>query len=108
MNFNMNNLMKQAQAMKEQMEQAQKDLEETSFEGVSGSGLVTIIINGKYEIEQLKIDPKVIDPEDPEMLEDMVIAAYNDAVSTLKETQKEKMGGVPNGLNGLFQNEKLY
>lgn len=102
MNFNMNNLMKQAQAMKEQMEKAQSELEETAFEGISGAGLVKVLINGKYEIEELKIDPKVIDPEDPEMLEDMIIAAFNDALSTLKETQQEKMGGMPNGLNGLF------
>ena len=102
MNFNMNNLMKQAQAMKEQMEQAQTELEETSFEGVSGSGLVRILVNGKYEVEELNIDPKIIDPEDKEMLEDMVIAAFNDAMSNLKETQQEKMGNMPNGMNGLF------
>ena len=102
MNFNMNNLMKQAQAMKEQMENAQREIEETSFEGVSGSGLVRILINGKYEVEELNIDPKIIDPEDKEMLEDMVIAAFNDAISNLKETQQEKMGNMPNGLNGIF------
>ena len=102
MNFNMNNLMKQAQAMKEQMENAQKEIEETSFEGVSGSGLVRILVNGKYEVEELTIDPKIIDPEDKEMLEDMVIAAFNDAMSNLKETQQEKMGNMPNGMNGLF------
>ena len=102
MNFNMNNLMKQAQAMKEQMEQAQTEIEETSFEGVSGSGLVRILVNGKYEVEELNIDPKIIDPDDKEMLEDMVIAAFNDAISNLKETQQEKMGNMPNGLNGLF------
>ncbi len=102
MNFNMNNLMKQAQAMKEQMENAQKEIEETSFEGVSGSGLVRILVNGKYEVEELNIDPKIIDPEDKEMLEDMVIAAFNDAMSNLKETQQEKMGNMPNGMNGLF------
>ncbi len=101
-NFNMQNLMKQAQAMKEQMEKAQQELEETVFEGVSGNGLVTIQVSGKYEIEQLKIDPKIVDPDDTEMLEDMIIAAYNDAISTLKETQQETMGGMPSGLNGMF------
>ncbi len=102
MNFNMNNLMKQAQAMKEQMEKAQNELEETSFEGVSGNGLVRILVNGKYEVEELNIDPKIIDPDDKEMLEDMVIAAFNDAINNLKETQRETMGNMPSGLNGLF------
>ena len=102
MNFNMQNLMQQAQAMKEKMEQAQQELEETVFEGVAGNGLVTIQVNGKYEIEQLKLDPKIVDPDDTEMLEDMIIAAYNDAVTTLKETQKETMGEMPTGLNGMF------
>ena len=101
-NFNMQNLMKQAQAMKEQMEKAQQELEETVFEGVSGNGLVTIQISGKYEIEQLKIDPKIVDPDDTEMLEDMIIAAYNDAIATLNETKQETMGGMPSGLNGMF------
>ena len=101
-NFNMQNLMKQAQAMKEQMEKAQQELEETVFEGVSGNGLVTIQISGKYEIEQLEIDPKIVDPDDTEMLEDMIIAAYNDAIATLNETKQETMGGMPSGLNGMF------
>ena len=102
MNFKMQNLMKQAQAMKEQMEKAQQELEETVFEGVSGNGLVTIQVNGKYEIEQLKIDPKIVDPDDTEMLEDMIIAAYNDAISTLNENKQELMGGMPSGLNGMI------
>ena len=76
---NMNNLMKQAQKMQRQMEENQKALEEAEFKSTSGGGAVEVTVNGKKEVTKLTIDPEAVDPEDVEMLEDMIIAALNEA-----------------------------
>ena len=102
---NMNNLMKQAQAMQKQMEQMQKDMEITEFETTSGGGAVTIRINGKKEILALNIKPEVVDPEDVEMLEDLVLTAVNEAIRKVEEETSNKMGKLTGGMNipgGLF------
>ena len=102
---NMNNLMKQAQMMQKQMEQMQKDMEVTEFETTSGGGAVSIRINGKKEILSLNIKPEVVDPEDVEMLEDLVLTAVNEALRKVEEETSSKMGKLTGGMNipgGLF------
>lgn len=102
---NMNNLMKQAQAMQKQMENMQKELEVAEFEATSGGGAVSVKINGKKEILKVNIKPEVVDPEDVEMLEDLVLSAVNEALRKVEEETSSKMGKVTGGMNipgGLF------
>ena len=89
----MQQLMKQAQKMQEQMAKAQEELEEAEIEGESGSGLVKVVVNGKKAVKSITIDPKAVDPDDVEMLEDMVMAAVNE--------YEEKMGKF-GGAGGLL------
>lgn len=96
---NMNNMMKQVKKMQEQMEKAQQDIEEKEFESTSGGGVVSATVNGKKEVIAIKIDPDVIDPEDGEMLEDLIIAAINDAMKKADEYSGETMGKLTGGLN---------
>lgn len=101
---NMNNMMKQVKKMQEEMEKAQNDIEETEFESTSGGGVVSATVNGKKEIVAIKIDPDVIDPEDSEMLEDLIVAAINDAMKKANDYTENTMGKLTGGLNipGLF------
>lgn len=102
---NMNNLMKQAQAMKKQMENMQKEVEQAEFDITSGGGAVSVKINGKKEVLSIKIKPEVVDPEDVEMLEDLVLTAVNEAIRKVEDETTNKMGKVTGGLNipgGLF------
>ncbi len=96
---NMNNMMKQVKKMQEQMEKAQQDIEEKEFESTSGGGVVSATVNGKKEVIAIKIDPDVIDPEDGEMLEDLIIAAINDAMKKADEYSGQTMGKLTGGLN---------
>ncbi len=96
---NMNNMMKQVKKMQEEMEKAQAEIEEREFESTSGGGVVKATVNGKREVVALKIDPDVIDPEDSEMLEDLVIAAINDAMNKAVDYSGETMGKLTGGLN---------
>ena len=96
---NMNNMMKQVKKMQEQMEKAQQEIEEREFESTSGGGVVSATVNGKKEVIAIKIDPDVIDPEDGEMLEDLIIAAINDAMKKADEYSGETMGKLTGGLN---------
>ena len=96
---NLGQLMKQAQEMQEKMAEMQDSLVTIEVEGVAGAGLVTIVLNGKGAMQRLKIDPSLVKPEDAEILEDLIIAAHNDAKSKIEmrlqeETQK-LMGGLP-------------
>ncbi len=91
---NFSDLMKQAQKMQQQLMDAQKKISETSVEGASGGGMVTIKINGKYEIQSLVIDPKLLNPEDATMVSDLVVAAYNDAKKKIEEQISSGMGGI--------------
>lgn len=107
MGFNMQKLMKQAQKMQSDMARAQEELKEITVEGASGGGMVKVTVNGKGEPLSIKIDPQVVDPEDVEMLEDMVLAAFLDAMRLAGEVSNEKIqkitGGIPGGLpGGLF------
>lgn len=101
---NMNNLMKQAQKMQKQMEDMQKEMETAEFEAAAGGGAVSVKINGKKEILGISIKPEVVDPDDVEMLEDLVLSAVNEALRKVDEETSNKMGKLTGGLNipGLF------
>ena len=103
---NMNNLMKQAQRMQRQMEEKTKEMEEKEWEATAGGGAVTVKISGKKEVLSVKLDPEVVDPDDIEMLEDLIVAATNEALRKVEEESAEMMsaltGGLGGGLGGLF------
>ena len=99
---NMNNLMKQAQRMQKQMEEKQKELEESEFKATAGGGVVEVTITGKKEITQVKIDPEAVDPEDVETLEDLVMAAVNEAIRQVETASQESMSSITGGLGGGF------
>lgn len=103
-NKNMNNVIKQAQKMQEEMEKVQSELEDKTVEATSGGGVVTVTANGKKEIISLKISPEAVDPDDVETLEDLVMVAINDAIKQADEMMAEGMSAVTGGLNipGLF------
>lgn len=92
--------MKQAQKMQEQIAKAQENLDSIKAEGTSGGGMIKVIANGKQEIESVKIDPEVIDREDAEMLEDLVLAAVNQAIEKAGEMAKEHMNSITGGMLG--------
>lgn len=101
---NMNGLMKQAQKMQEEMAKAQAELEEREFTATSGGGAVTVVVSGKKELKSLAIEPEVVDPEDIEMLQDLVLSAVNEALRQVEETSNEEMGKITGGMNlpGMF------
>ena len=96
--FDMNKLMQQAQQMQAQMAQAQEQLAHETVEASAGGGLVTVKATGAGEITEIKIDPKAIDPDDPEMLEDVVLAAVNEALRAAQDLAQSKLGGLAGGL----------
>lgn len=95
---NMQNLMKQAQAMQEKAAKAQEELENMELTASSGGGAVEIVITGKKVIKSIKIDPKVVDPDDVEMLEDLIIAACNEAFEKAESAHNEIMGPITGGI----------
>lgn len=97
---NMNNLMKQAQKMQRQMEEAAKELEEKEFEGTAGGGAVKIKVSGKKAVLGVSLSEEVVDPDDIEMLEDLIVAGINDAFKQVDEFQAKAMGGLGGGLPG--------
>ena len=98
--MNMNNLMKQAQKMQKQMEAAQEALAEKTIETTSGGGAVKIVITGKKVIKELTIDPEVVDPDDVEMLQDLLLTAVNEAIRQADEVYNSEMGKITGGLGG--------
>jgi len=100
----MGNIMKQAQQMQEKMAQMQEELAEKTVEASSGGGMVTAVVNGKQSLVSLNIEKDVVDPEDVEMLQDLVLAAINEALKKSQEMMQEEMSKVTGGLNmpGLF------
>jgi len=98
---NMNNLMKQAQKMQRQMEETTKNLEAMSFEASAGGGVVKAVVTGKKRISSVTISPEVVDPEDIETLEDLVVAAVNEALDKMEETQTAELNKATGGLGGL-------
>ncbi|MBE5957383.1 MAG: YbaB/EbfC family nucleoid-associated protein [Lachnospiraceae bacterium] len=99
---NMNNIMKQAQKMQKQMEEAQANLENMEYTASAGGGAVEVTITGKKEITKVKLSEEVVDPDDIEMLEDLIVAATNEAIRHIEETSAQQMSKITGGLGGLF------
>ena len=100
--MNMNALMNQARKMQEQMQKAQEELEQTEVVGKAGGEMVTVFMNGKGEFKSIKLNKAAVDPEDVEMLEDLILVAIKDATSKAEELKNSKMGGMAGGMGGLF------
>ncbi len=98
-NMNMNKMMKQVQQMQKQMVQAQEELAAMELEASAGGGMVTVKVSGDLKINSVKIDPGAVDPDDVEMLEDMILAATNEALRSAQELANNKMSGLTGGLN---------
>jgi nucleoid-associated protein EbfC len=96
--LDINKLMQQAQQMQQQMAEAQEQLASETVEASAGGGLVTVKATGNGEIVKITIDPKAIDPDDPELLEDMVLAAVNEALRSAQSLAQSKLGGLTAGL----------
>lgn len=101
---NMNNLLKQAQKFQKQMEDMQKELENKNFEASVGGGAVRATVNGKKQLVDIKIDPEVLDPDDVEMLQDLIISACNEALKKAEDESSEGMKKMTGGMNlpGMF------
>lgn len=101
---NMNNLMKQAQKMQKDMAKVQEELDEKEFDASVGGGVIKAVVTGKKEVKKVTIDPDAVDPEDVEMLEDMVVAAVNEAMRKADESVNKEMSkftggmGLPGGM----------
>ena len=100
----MGNIMKQAQMMQKRMAQMQEELATRQIEATSGGGMVKAVVSGKQQLLSLTIDPKAVDPEDVEMLQDLVVAAVSEALKQSQKMAEEEMGKITGGLNvpGLF------
>ena len=100
---NMQQLMRQAQKMQEQMVKAQEELDEKVYEASAGGGMVSCKVSGKRELLELTIKPEAVDPEDVEMLQDMVMAAVNEALRAGEQAREDTMGKLaPAGMGGMF------
>ena len=101
---NMNNMIKQAQKMQQEMLRAQQEIEEKEIEASAGGGAVSVKISGKKELLELNISPEVIDPDDKEMLQDLIIAAVNECMRKADEISAQQMSRLTGGMNipGLF------
>ncbi|MBR1865556.1 MAG: YbaB/EbfC family nucleoid-associated protein [Lachnospiraceae bacterium] len=98
---NMNNLMKQAQKMQKQMEEQAKELENQMYEATAGGGVVKVTVSGKKEIQAVHIEPEVVDPDDIEMLEDLIMAAANEALRMQEEDQNDRLSKITGNMGGL-------
>ena len=92
-------MMKQAQQLQQQMMKLQSELETSTVQSSSGGGVVTAIVNGKMRLESLTIDPEVVDPDDVDILQDLVIAAVNEGMQKAQDVANEKMGALTGGMN---------
>ena len=99
---NMQNLIKQAQQMQQQMQKAQEELAETVVTGSAGGGLVEITMSCKKKVVAVSVKPEAVDTDDLEMLEDLIVAAFNDASTQADEETKAKMGPLAGGMGGMF------
>ena len=98
---NMNNLMKQAQRMQRQMEETQKDLEEKTYTASAGGGAVEVTVSGKKEVVAVKLKEEVVDPDDVEMLQDLIMAAVNQALRESETDAQNSMGRITGGMSGM-------
>ncbi len=101
---NMNQMLRQAQKMQDQITELQADIEAREFTATAGGGVVEATLNGKKEIKTLTLKPEVVDPEDVETLQDLIIAAINEAVNTIETTTEEEMSKITGGVSipGMF------
>jgi len=95
---NMNKLLKQAQKMQSQVMKAQEELQRKEYEGAAGGGMVKVTMNGKNELVSIKINPEVVDPQDVEMLEDLIVAAHQSALEQVRGESNEVFGSLQGGL----------
>jgi len=98
---NMQQMMKQVQQMQADMMKAQEQLKDEVVEASAGGGMVTVKVSGDLELREIKIDPEAVDPEDVELLQDMVLAATNEAIRSAQELANRKLGGLTGGLGDL-------
>lgn len=96
---NMNSMMKKVQKMQREMARTQQEIEEKEFSSTAGGGVIEAVVNGKKEVVKIKIDEDVVDPEDTEMLEDLVVAAINDALKKADEYSQKEMGKLTGNIN---------
>lgn len=98
--MNMNNMMKQVQKMQKQMEEQQKALEETEFVATAGGGAVEVTVTGKKVLTKVTLDPDAVDPDDVEMLEDLIMVAVNDALKKVDDANTSAMSKMTGGMGG--------
>jgi DNA-binding YbaB/EbfC family protein len=98
---NMNQMMRQVQQMQADMAKAQEELKNEVVEASAGGGTVTVKITGALELKEVRIDPQAVDPEDVELLQDLVLAAVNEAIRSAQELAESRLGGAMGGLGGL-------
>ena len=96
--LNMGNLMSQMQKLQEEMEKTQAALSQEELTVTAGGGMITVVVSGQQEIRSIAIKPEVVDPEDVEMLQDLVLTAVNEALQHSRELQEERMGGLTGGM----------
>ena len=96
---NINNIMQKAQEMQEELEKKQEELAEKEVEGTAGGGMVKVVMNGNEEVVDISIEKEVVDPEDTEMLEDLILAAVNNAKEKAEEMKQEEMGDIAGGMD---------
>ena len=97
---NMNNLMKQAQRMQRQMEESQKELETKEFIAKAGGGAIEVVVNGKKEVLRVTLSEEIVDPDDIEMLQDLIVAAINEAMKQVDEATEGSMAKMSGGMGG--------
>ena len=96
--MDINKLMQQAQAMQEQLEKKTQEINETDFEGTASNGLVKVVINGENKVQSVSIDPQILNPEDKEMIEDLIMIAVNNAVEKADEAKMNTFGAMANAM----------
>ncbi|MBS3736725.1 MAG: YbaB/EbfC family nucleoid-associated protein [Candidatus Bipolaricaulota bacterium] len=96
---NINNIMQKAQEMQEELEKKQEELAEKEVEATAGGGMVKVVMNGNQEVVNISIEKEVVDPDDPEMLEDLILAAVNNAKEKAEEMKQEEMGDIAGGMD---------
>ncbi len=101
---NMQGVLKQAQKMQERMAELQADLDEREYDFTVGGGMITIKMNGKKEMQSIEIKPEVVDPDDIEMLQDLIVAGVNEAISSIEKTNNDELSKVTGNINipGMF------
>jgi DNA-binding YbaB/EbfC family protein len=92
-------MLRQLQQMQDQISKAQQEIEESTVEASAGGGAVTVVVNGQPRVQSVKIEPEAVDPDDVEMLEDLVVAALNEALDKVRTMQAERFGSVAGGLD---------